>query len=114
MPVDAAHTETAARHPATLGWMPLLLAGAGAVLLAAKALGGPLALPALGLLLLISGFAVAAALYVAGVRTGPGHNGAWLAAGALVLLGFAAALLSDGQEALAQLERLQAFRTAGN
>jgi hypothetical protein len=114
MPVDAAHTETAARHPAALGWMPLLLAAAGAVLLAAKTLGGPLALPALGLLLLISGFAVAIALYAAGGRTGRGHHGAWLAAGALVFLGFAAALLSDGQEALAYLERLHAFRTAGN
>ena len=30
-----------------------------------------------------------------------------MAAGALVFLGFAAALLSDGPEALAQLERMQ-------
>jgi hypothetical protein len=47
-------------------------------------------------------------LLLLGARTGQDRNGAWMLAGALVFLGFAAALLSDGQETLAQIERMQA------
>ena len=91
--------------------LPLLVAG-GAVIAAAKLLAGPLALPLLSMLLIGAGFVVAAALLLFGSHIGPGRNGAWMAAGALVFLGFAAALLSDGPEALAQLERMQAHGIA--
>ena len=95
----------------TQGWMlPLLIAG-GAFIALAKLLAGPLALPLLSLLLLAGGFVLAAALLVAGSRM-QGRHAAWIVAGGLVFLGFAAALLSDGQEALAHLERLQVHGVA--
>ena len=117
MPADAAHTATGTRHdPATLGWMlPLIVAG-GVLIAAAKLFAGPLTVPLLSMLLLGAGFSVAAALLVMGSRLGQGRNPAWMAAGALVFLGFAAALLSDGPEALAQIERMQthSIAAAGN
>lgn len=110
MSTDIVTTPTA-QNNRTQGWMlPLLIAGAAFIALA-KLLAGPLALPLLSLLLLAGGFALAAALLVAGSRM-QGRNATWAAAGALVFLGFAAALLSDGQEALAQLERLQVHGVA--
>jgi len=90
--------------------LPLVVAGI-ALTAAAKLWAGPLALPLLSMLLIGAGFVVAAALLLFGSRIG-GRNGAWMAAGALVFLGFAAALLSDGPEALAQLERMQAHGIA--
>jgi hypothetical protein len=60
------------------------------------------------MLLICAGLVLAAALLLLGARTGQDRNGAWMLAGALVFLGFAAALLSDGQETLAQIERMQA------
>ena len=113
MSADAVKTGTVAKHDSTtLGWMlPLLVAG-GATITLAKLLAGPLALPLLSLLLLGAGFVVAAALLLAGSRIGQRHKTAWVIAGAFVFLGFAAALLSDGPEALAQLERMQAHGIA--
>lgn len=66
-----------------------------------------LALPATSLLLLLAGFAVAASAHwtrqaVEADRLGPRD-----VAGALVLLGFAAALLSDAEMALATIEQWQ-------
>jgi len=111
MTAQAAHTVAAAR-PSTLRWvLPLMVAG-GAVIASAKLLAGPLALPLLSMLLIGAGFVVAAALLLFGSHIRPGRNGAWMAAGALVFLGFAAALLSDGPEALAQLDRMQAHGIA--
>lgn len=113
MSTDTANTATLSKNnPATLGWMlPLLVAG-GAVIALAKLLAGPLALPLLSMLLLGAGFVLAAALMLAGRRIGQSLGSAWVAAGALVFLGFAAALLSDGPEALAQLERMQTHSIA--
>jgi len=109
--------DAAKKHdPAPLGWMlPLLVAG-GAFIALAKLLAGPLALPVLSLLLVGTGFLVAAVLLLTGSRIGRSHKTAWVIAGALVFLGFAAALLSDGHEALARLERMQAhgIASAGN
>ena len=113
MSTDAVKTGTVAKHDSsTLGWMlPLLVAG-GAAFALAKVLAGPLALPVFSLLLLGAGFAVAAALFLAGSRIGKHHKTGWIIAGACVFLGFAAALLSDGPEALAQFERMQAYGMA--
>lgn len=92
----------------TLAWvLPLVVAGM-ALVAAAKIWAGPLALPLLSMLLIGAGLVLAAALFLLGARTGQDRNGAWMLAGALVFLGFAAALLSDGQETLAQIERMQA------
>ena len=51
-------------------------------------------------------------LFLAGSRIGKHHKTGWIIAGACVFLGFAAALLSDGPEALAQFERMQAYGMA--
>lgn len=104
MSTDTANCAALSKNnPATLGWvLPLLVAG-GAVITLVNLLAGPLALPLLSLLLLGAGFGLAAALLL----TGQGGGTAWIVAGAVVFLGFAAALLSDGPEALAQLDRLQ-------
>ena len=113
MSAEAVKARSAAKHdPATLEWMlPLLVAG-GAFITLAKLLAGPLALPLLGFLLVGIGFLVATALFLSGSRIGKRHKTAWIVAGACVFLGFAAALLSDGPEALAQLERMQTYGIA--
>ncbi|MBX9592202.1 MAG: hypothetical protein K2X43_23160 [Hyphomonadaceae bacterium] len=105
--------DTAKKHdPTSLGWMlPLLVAG-GAFIVLAKLLAGPLALPLISLLLVTSGFLVATALLLTGSRIGKSHTTAWVIAGALVFLGFAAALVSDGHDALARLERLHGIASA--
>lgn len=104
-----ADTRTAAKNdPATLEWMLPLLVAAGAFITLAKLLAGPLALPLISLLTLGTGFGLAIALLLAGSRFAQNRSStAWTIAGALVLLGFAAALLSDGPEALTQIERMQ-------
>lgn len=104
-----ADTRTAAKNDfATLEWMLPLLVAAGAFITLAKLLAGPLALPLISLLTLGTGFGLAIALLLAGSRFAQNRSStAWTIAGALVLLGFAAALLSDGPEALTQIERMQ-------
>jgi hypothetical protein len=113
MSAHAVKTGTVAKQESlAIGLLlPLLVAGGAAITLA-NLLAGPLALPLLSMLLLGAGFVVASALFLAGSRIGKGHKTAWMLAGALVFLGFAAALLSDGPEALAQLERMQAHGIA--
>ena len=64
-----------------------------------------LALPATSLLLLLAGFAVAARAYWTGHAAEAERLGPNDVAGALVLLGFAAALLSDAEMALATIEQ---------
>lgn len=117
MPTDVANTRTPTREtPAALQTMvPLIIAG-GAFIALAKLLAGPLALPLLSLLLLAAGFILAAVLFLSGSRIGTSHATAWTIAAALVFLGFAGALLSDGHEALALLERMhtQGIATAAN
>jgi hypothetical protein len=67
-----------------------------------------LALPTVSVLLLVTGFGVAGGAYLAGHQAVPDRIGARDVAGSLVLLGFAAALLSEDEQALALLERLHA------
>jgi hypothetical protein len=112
MPVDAVHAGGATQEAGTsLGWAIPMTVAAAAVLGGAKLLASPLVLPVLGTASLVTGFALAAILYVSGRRH---QHGAWHLAGALVFLGFAAALLSDGPEAIAQLERMQARLASAN
>jgi hypothetical protein len=104
MPVDTARVP--GRHAVSdFAWaLPLAIAGT-ALLAGGKLFGGPLALPVLSIALLAAGFAVAAGLYLLRrhVRQGASES-AWLLAAALVLLGFAGALLSDGNAALIALD----------
>jgi hypothetical protein len=109
MPVGAAARREAGRVvPGTAGWTV-----AGAVLCATAALSAlllpaPLVLPATGCALAIAGFAMAAALRLAGRRMGRDATTGWDAAAALVFFGFAAALLADTGEALTALAELRA------
>jgi hypothetical protein len=65
-----------------------------------------LVLPAIGLLLLLAGFGIAACARLTGAVVERERLGAKDVAGALVLLGFAAVLLSDAEQALAALDQL--------
>ena len=76
------------------------------------ALPPALALPAISLLLLFVGFAIAACAHWTGHATEADRLGPNDVAGALVLLGFAAALLSDAEMALATIEQWQVGRIA--
>ena len=66
-----------------------------------------LALPATSLMLLLAGFTVAACAHWTGHGAEAERLGPKDVAGALVLLGFAAALLSDAETALASIEHWQ-------
>jgi hypothetical protein len=96
--------------PASQARSPWLTVLAGAVLvlpLVYLALPPALTLPAISLMLLLAGFAVAACAYWVGLEPEAGRLGAKDVAGALVLLGFAAALLSDADAALATIGQWQ-------
>ena len=71
-----------------------------------------LALPATSLLLLLAGFAVAAWAYWTGHAAEAERLGPKDVAGALVLLGFAAALLGDTEMALVTIEQWHIGRIA--
>lgn len=90
-----------------LAWIILVPVLAGASVLSALLLPSPLVLPALCMVMVLSGLTLAAGLYLAGYRMEEGPVGAWSAAGALVFLGFAAGILTDGEEALAALGGLE-------
>lgn len=86
-------------------WLMVLAATVLALSPMYLALPPALALPATSLLLLLAGFTVAACAYWTGHAAEAERLGAKDVAGALVLLGFAAALLSDAEAVLATLEQ---------
>jgi hypothetical protein len=86
-------------------WLVVLAATVLALPVLHLVLPTALALPAASLLLLFAGFTVAACAYWAGYATEAERLGPKDVAGALVLLGFAAALLSDAEMALATIEQ---------
>lgn len=90
----------------TSGWLlgAALLGAAG--IAAFTTLPPGLFLPALAVLLTGAGFSLAAGLFLTGARIGDGSGIGWQVAGALVFLGFAAALLGDSEQALRVFERL--------
>lgn len=67
----------------------------------------PLVLPALSIFMVVSGFAVAAVLYLSGSRISTSFSPAWEVAGALVFIGIATAILADTREALAVLDQVE-------
>jgi hypothetical protein len=77
-------------------------------MLAMVGLPGPLAMPTLGIVLALSGLLLAAGSYVRGLRFVHGGRavGNYDIAGALVVLGFAAALMTDAEQALVLLDRI--------
>ena len=66
----------------------------------------PLILPTLSVCMVLTGFTVAAVLYLAGSRATSTPSAPWEVACALVFLGFAAAILSDGGEAALVLDEI--------
>jgi hypothetical protein len=109
MPVDTARLSTGSTAP-NFSWVLPIVIVAGALVAAGRLFGGPLALPAISFGLLAAGFLVATSLLLRR-RMGRAAEPAWLFAGALVLLGFVAALLSDGDGALIALDGMHAAPT---
>jgi hypothetical protein len=66
----------------------------------------PLILPALSVCMVLAGFTLAAVLYLAGARATATASAPWEVACALVFLGFAAAILSDGGDAARVLDEI--------
>ena len=100
-------TDSAASQPAGRWFVSVLLGTPMAALGIATYLPMALVLPALSIVMVVSGFAIAAILYLAGCRMSTGFSPAWEVVGALVFLGFAAAILSDSREALALLDEME-------
>jgi hypothetical protein len=107
MPVDTARVGTESTAPNFSWALPIVVIG-GALVAAGRLFGGPLALPAISFGLLAAGFVVAASLLLRRRMAQANAEPAWLLAGALVLLGFVAALLSDGDGALIALDGMHA------
>jgi len=66
----------------------------------------PLILPGLSVCMVFAGMVMAAALYLTGSRLSSALTAPWEVACALVFLGFAAGILSDGGEAIAVLDAI--------
>ena len=90
-----------------LAWAFLAGTFAAVAILALAQPPPALVLPALSALLVASGFGLAATSYAIGSRQRDGM-GNYELAGALVFIGFAAALLTDSEQALALFERMEA------
>jgi hypothetical protein len=86
--------------------MVLATAVAAGWLMLAAQVETPLILPALSVGMVLAGFILAATLYVSGWRLGRTLSAPWEIACALVFLGFAAGILSDGTEAVAVWDEL--------
>jgi hypothetical protein len=93
--------------PSTVGWTVAGIALCATASFSSLILPPPLVLLATGSVLALAGFALAAALLVAGRRMGRDGTVGWDTAGALVFFGFAAALLADTGEALTALADLR-------
>src|SRR5262245_57864853 len=89
------------------GCLAVLTAERAAIwgMLAAK-VPTPLILPALSVCMVLTGFTLAAVLYLMGARETSTASAPWEVACALVFLGFAAAILSDGGDAALVLDQI--------
>ena len=110
MPTRKLLTDAALRHETDQPGAAHVLANSilaaivGAVaLLAFAQLPMGLALPAVSILLVITGFTLAAVSYLRGAPVERGYE----IAAILVFLGFAAALMADGDQTLALIEQLE-------
>jgi hypothetical protein len=84
-----------------------LLLIAGAVIVATQ-LPAPLIPLVTSIFMVTAGLAIAGGCYLAGSRIGQGSSIAWEIAGALVFLGFAAAMLADDARTLSLLAQMEA------
>jgi hypothetical protein len=105
-PAGGAARHAAGLVPVSVGWTIAGGALCATVLLASLLLPPSLVLLATGTALATAGFATAAALFLSGRRMGSDGTAGWDLASSLVLLGFAAALLTDTAEALRALAEL--------
>jgi uncharacterized membrane protein len=98
-----------AKAPAPIGlWFLMVLVAAVVVgWLASAQAPAALVWPVMSIALVVTGLALAGALYLAGSRMTSGSTAAWEVAAALVLVGFAAALLADSDQTLALIERME-------
>ena len=94
--------------PRAVAWTALVVVIAAALAVIGAYVPSALVLPTASVLLAGTGFALAAATWLARLGTGRGPTFAWDLAGALVFLGIAAALITDDKEALALLGQLEA------
>jgi hypothetical protein len=116
MDIDRARMPTGgkARHPvrrlvpSTAGWTVAGVILCTTAVVSSLVLPAPLVLLATGSVLALTGFALAAVLYLGGRRMGRDGAAGWDAAASLVLFGFAAALLTDTGEAMTAFAELRA------
>ena len=107
-PSNAAMQPGASRVPVRSATRSVAAAAVGGVaLLLSVHLPPALVLPFLSAVLVAGGMGLAAVAWLRGTRTEHGRTGSYEVAGALVFLGFAAALLADSDQALALFEELQ-------
>ena len=93
--------------PSTAGWTVAGVMLCTTAVVSSLVLPAPLVLLATGSALALTGFALAAVLYLAGRRMGRDGTVGWDAAASLVLFGFAASLLTDTGEVLTAFAQLR-------
>jgi hypothetical protein len=99
-----ATARDAGRSPA---WVALAVALGAAGLAIVAYLPAPLVLPVASIVMVTTGFAIAGGAYLAGLRISTGPRLPWDIAGALVFLGFAAAMLAGDADTLSLLARIE-------
>jgi hypothetical protein len=99
-------TAASAHQPAGRWFATVLMAALIGGWLMSAHVPVALVLPAISVVMVVAGFAIAASLYLAGYRMAS-YSQAWEVAGSLVFCGFAAAILTDGREALALFTQLE-------
>ena len=102
-----AHRPAGRLVPSTAGWTAAGVVLCMTAVVSSLILPAPLVLLATGSVLALTGFALAAALYLRGRRMGRDGTVGWDAAASLVLFGFAASLLTDTGEALTAFAELR-------
>jgi hypothetical protein len=105
-PVSASISRDAVKLPRPIAWAGLTAVAAVAALIAAI-LPAALALPAASILLVTAGLTIAAVCYLTRSGSDCRSMPAWNVAGALVFLGFAAAIMTDTREALSMLAHIE-------
>jgi uncharacterized membrane protein len=100
-------TKAKAHAPIGLWFVTVLAAAVVVGWLASAQAPAALVWPVMSIAMVVAGLALAGALYLAGSRMTNGSTAAWEIAAALVLVGFAAALLADSDQTLALIERME-------
>jgi uncharacterized membrane protein len=96
-----------AKTRAPIGLLMVLVAAVVVGWLASAQAPAALVWPVMSIAMVVTGLALAGALYLAGLRMTNGSTAAREVAAALVLVGFAAALLADSDQTLALIEKME-------